>query len=87
MIGWRKIVGCCVLAVEDKLESAWIDSCCINEINSAELSGGTNNIFRWYRKAHFLKNYSILLTSCELLTTEVCLRSRQLLKPCLNSKF
>lgn len=51
MAGWKKIEGCCQLALHDKLEWVWIDSCCIDKSSSAELSEAINSMFRWYRDA------------------------------------
>jgi len=49
MKGWKKIEGCCRIASQDKLEWAWVDSCCIDKSSSAELSEAINSMFRWYR--------------------------------------
>lgn len=51
MIGWKKIIGCCRLAMGDKMEYVWVDSCCIDKTSSAELSEAINSMFRWYRDA------------------------------------
>jgi hypothetical protein len=57
MIGWKKIQGCCELAMDDNLEWAWIDSCCIDKTSSAELSEAINSMFRWYRDAEICYAY------------------------------
>jgi hypothetical protein len=57
MIGWKKILGCCELAIDDKLDWAWIDSCCIDKTSSAELSEAINSMFRWYRDAEICYAY------------------------------
>jgi hypothetical protein len=57
MIGWKKIEGCCRLALRDKLEWVWIDSCCIDKTSSAELSEAINSMFRWYRDAEVCYAY------------------------------
>lgn len=48
---FSKIRGCCAQAVSDGWEWAWIDSCCIDKMSSAELSEAINSMFRWYREA------------------------------------
>ena len=57
MIGWKKIEGCCRLALRDKLDWAWIDTCCIDKTSSAELSEAINSMFRWYRDAEVCYAY------------------------------
>jgi Heterokaryon incompatibility protein (HET) len=57
MIGWKKIVGCCQLALDEGLEWAWIDSCCIDKTSSSELSEAINSMFRWYRDAEICYAY------------------------------
>jgi hypothetical protein len=49
--GYRKIQKCCDRAAADGFEYAWIDTCCIDKTNSAELSEAINSMFRWYREA------------------------------------
>ncbi|KAI5921122.1 heterokaryon incompatibility protein-domain-containing protein [Camillea tinctor] len=46
--GFRKIQLTCQQAVEDGLEWAWVDTCCIDKSSSAELSEAINSMFRWY---------------------------------------
>ena len=41
--GYEKIVRCCQLARERKLEWLWADSCCIDKRSSAELSEAINS--------------------------------------------
>lgn len=50
-IGSIKFRGCCQLAVKDNLSYAWIDTCCIDKTNLAELSEAINSMFRWYQSA------------------------------------
>jgi hypothetical protein len=57
MLGWKKIVGCCELALHEGLEWAWIDSCCIDKTSSSELSEAINSMFRWYRDAEICYVY------------------------------
>jgi hypothetical protein len=49
--GYKKIEFCCNKAKQDGLVYFWIDSCCIDQSSSAELSQAINSMFRWYRKA------------------------------------
>jgi KaiC/GvpD/RAD55 family RecA-like ATPase len=49
--GYRKIRFCAQQAKRDNLEYFWIDSCCIDKSNHAELSKAINSMFRWYQNA------------------------------------
>jgi hypothetical protein len=49
--GYKKIESCCAKAAEDGFECVWIDTCCIDKTNSAELSEAINSMFRWYGNA------------------------------------
>lgn len=49
--GYRKILGCCAKALQDRYEWIWIDACCIDKTSSAELSEAINAMFRWYEAA------------------------------------
>ncbi|RMZ09683.1 hypothetical protein D0860_04139 [Hortaea werneckii] len=46
--GWQKIEYICRQALEDGLEWAWVDTCCIDKSSSAELSEAINSMFKWY---------------------------------------
>ena len=48
---YGKIIGTCRQALEDGLEYAWIDTCCIQKSSSSELSEAINSMFRWYRNS------------------------------------
>ncbi|KAL5312995.1 hypothetical protein ACEPPN_019421 [Leptodophora sp. 'Broadleaf-Isolate-01'] len=50
-IGYRKIHFCGEQAARDKLQHFWVDTCCINKSNLAELSEAINSMFSWYRDA------------------------------------
>ena len=50
MVGYAKIQGCCDQASRDGWKYAWIDSCCIDQTSSAELSEAINSMFNWYTK-------------------------------------
>ena len=48
-----KITKTCALALaRDRLDYAWVDTCCIDKTNSAELSEAINSMWAWYRGAY-----------------------------------
>nr|CEG05421.1 unnamed protein product [Fusarium clavum] len=49
--GIQKLRGCCNQAQKDNLKYIWIDTCCINKENPAELNEAINSMFQWYQKA------------------------------------
>ena len=49
--GYEKIRFCGEQANYDGLQYFWVDTCCINKSNNAELSEAINSMFRWYRGA------------------------------------
>jgi len=49
--GYEKVRFCGEQARQDGLEYFWIDTCCINKTNYAELTQAINSMFRWYRNA------------------------------------
>ncbi|KAK1829302.1 heterokaryon incompatibility protein-domain-containing protein [Podospora conica] len=49
--GWKKIVETCRLAKQYSLGYAWVDTCCIDQSSSAELSEAINTMFKWYRRS------------------------------------
>nr|XP_036586713.1 het domain-containing protein [Colletotrichum truncatum]KAF6797270.1 het domain-containing protein [Colletotrichum truncatum] len=49
--GYVKLNGFCVLAAKLGYKYVWIDTCCIDKTNSAELSEAINSMFRWYADA------------------------------------
>ncbi|KAL0468091.1 heterokaryon incompatibility protein domain-containing protein [Neurospora intermedia] len=48
---WKKIQGACEMASQCGYFYIWIDSCCIDKTNSAELQEAINSMFRWYRNS------------------------------------
>ena len=50
-LGYEKIQFCGEQAAQDDLQYFWIDTCCIDKTNHAELSRAINSMFRWYRNA------------------------------------
>ena len=49
--GYRKVLFCGEQAARDRIEHFWVDTCCIDKRDLAELSRSINSMFRWYRKA------------------------------------
>jgi hypothetical protein len=49
--GYKKIRFCGEQAGRDGIRYFWIDTCCIDKSNSAELGEAINSMFRWYRDA------------------------------------
>ena len=49
--GWTKVQHGCEIARSQGYEWLWLDTCCINQDSSAELSEAINSMFRWYQAA------------------------------------
>ncbi|KAK8093995.1 hypothetical protein PG997_000680 [Apiospora hydei] len=49
--GWDKIQRTCRKALECGHAYVWIDSCCIDKTNNAELTESINSMFQWYSDA------------------------------------
>ena len=49
--GWKKIRFCGQQAQQDSLQYFWVDTCCINKSDKAELSSAIQSMFRWYQNA------------------------------------
>ena len=49
--GYEKIRFCGRQAARDGLEWFWVDTCCIDKMNKAELFQAIRSMFRWYRNA------------------------------------
>lgn len=49
--GYKKIRFCGEQARQDGLQYFWVDTCCIDKANKAELTHAINSMFRWYRNA------------------------------------
>lgn len=50
-VGYHKIEFCGKQAASDGLKYFWVDTCCIDKSNNAELVEALNSMFRWYRNA------------------------------------
>ena len=48
--GFDKVKGACQ-TVKDRYDWIWIDTCCIDKTNSAELSQAINSMYGWYEDA------------------------------------
>ncbi|KAF6809541.1 HET domain protein [Colletotrichum sojae] len=59
---FAKLKGCCDVALGQGLSHVWIDTCCIDQTSSAELSEAINSMFRWYRGAQVC--YAYLFDAC-----------------------
>ncbi|KAL3301650.1 HET-domain-containing protein [Colletotrichum asianum] len=51
MKGFRKIRKTCRVAAREGIKYAWVDTCCIDKTNSAELSEAINTMYKWYQNA------------------------------------
>jgi hypothetical protein len=49
--GHEKLRFCAEQASRDGLRFCWVDTCCIDKSNKAELDEAINSMFRWYRDA------------------------------------
>ncbi|TLD25308.1 hypothetical protein PspLS_05668 [Pyricularia sp. CBS 133598] len=49
--GFAKIDKTCSIAKDQGLRYVWVDTCCINKENGAELSEAINSMFKWYKSA------------------------------------
>jgi hypothetical protein len=65
--GYKKIKFCGEQAWKDGLQYCWIDTCCINKTNHAELSEAINSMFRWYQTA----------TKCYVYLSDVSIAKRK----------
>jgi len=49
--GFDKLEFCAARAEQDGLQYFWVDTCCIDKSNNAELSKAIDSMFRWYQNA------------------------------------
>ena len=49
--GWQKIEFCKEQAIKNGIQYFWVDTCCIDKRNSAELIEAITSMFRWYQRA------------------------------------
>ncbi|CAG8983419.1 hypothetical protein HYALB_00000587 [Hymenoscyphus albidus] len=48
---YRKLEYTCAEAIRMNVEYCWIDNCCIDKSNSAELQESINSMYKWYQRA------------------------------------
>jgi hypothetical protein len=65
--GYEKINFCGQQAQRDGLQYFWVDTCCINKSDKAEVSHAIKSMFRWYQKA----------TKCYVYLSDVSTRKRK----------
>lgn len=56
-LGWAKIEGACKQARHDHLKYIWIDTCCIDKSNGAELTEELNSMYRYYEESKVCYGY------------------------------
>ncbi|KAK6600595.1 vegetative incompatibility protein het-e-1 [Botrytis cinerea] len=71
--GYEKIRFCGEQAKQDGLLYFWIDTCCINKSNDAELSRSINYMFRWYRNAARCYVYLSDVSGCSVSGNHKCI--------------
>jgi Heterokaryon incompatibility protein (HET) len=49
--GFKKVREACAQACRDGYSHIWIDTCCVDQRSSSELSEAINSMFAWYREA------------------------------------
>ena len=49
--GHAKIKVCCERALEDGLQYAWVDTCCVGKTSSAGLTESINSMYHWYKNS------------------------------------
>jgi hypothetical protein len=69
--GYRKLRFCAEQAAKDHIPYFWVDTCCIDQSSSADVTTAINSMFAWYRDAArcyvYLSDVSVAgLTSNEI---------------------
>ncbi|PQE21863.1 hypothetical protein CJF31_00007706 [Rutstroemia sp. NJR-2017a BVV2] len=72
--GYEKIKFCGEQAAKDGLRYFWVDTCCIDKSDPAELSNAINSMFRWYRNA---KKCYVYLTDVSTSGDDVYIQANQ----------
>ena len=65
--GYKKIRFCGEQAQQDGLQYFWVDTCCIDKSDKAELSSAIQSMFRWYQNA----------TKCYVYLSDVSTKKRK----------
>ncbi|KAI1676385.1 WD40 repeat [Pyrenophora tritici-repentis] len=73
--GYKKIRFCGEQAQQDGLQYFWVDTCCIDKSDKAELSSAIQSMFRWYQNA----------TKCYVYLSDVSTKKRE--ASSLSTKF
>jgi hypothetical protein len=72
--GYKKIRFCREQAQQDGLQYFWVDTCCIDKTDKAELSLAIQSMFRWYQNAMkcyvYLSDVSIKERKADIISTE-----------------
>ena len=55
--GWKKLEGACRISIESGFDYLWMDTCCIDKQNTAELAESINSMFQWYSEADLCLAY------------------------------
>jgi hypothetical protein len=55
--GYKKVKKCCKIVSEWGLQWLWVDTCCIDQTSSAELSEAINSMYQWYRQSSVCYTY------------------------------
>ncbi len=64
--GYDKVAKCCAKSLEyDGLEWVWMDTCCIDQSSSAELSEAINSMYQWYQQSSVCFAYLYDVSSVE----------------------
>ncbi|KAF2669743.1 hypothetical protein BT63DRAFT_425417 [Microthyrium microscopicum] len=54
---YQKLIGCCSVAQKHGLQWVWLDNCCIDKSDHAQLSYAVSSIFQWYQRAEICITY------------------------------
>ncbi|KAM3499166.1 hypothetical protein MY10362_007547 [Beauveria mimosiformis] len=57
--GFRKIAASCRLAAAEGISYVWVDTCCIDQTSSAELTEALNSMYRWYERSEVCYVYLV----------------------------
>ncbi|CAJ2504393.1 Uu.00g117870.m01.CDS01 [Anthostomella pinea] len=49
--GWAKVKGCCRQALTDEIEYVWIDTCCIDRSDPADVAAAVESMWKYYTDA------------------------------------
>jgi Heterokaryon incompatibility protein (HET) len=66
--GFQKIKLCGEQAARDGIQYFWVDTCCINKMDSNELSEAVNSMFRWYQNSSVCYVYLADISSQDIIT-------------------